>query len=93
MYDCGHVLLGLRFCIDKMCMKIAPTGSHKEALIVAHTKSVVMVDPVILAVAVEMVTRISQVLFAKKTQHNSLLFIVNLDNVYCPYNADREREL
>lgn len=67
MYDCGHVLLGLRFCIDKMCMKIAPTGSHKEALIVAHTKSVVMVDPVILAVAVEMVTRISQVLFAKKT--------------------------
>lgn len=64
MYDCGHVPLGLRFCVDKMCMKIAPTGSHVEALIVTHTKSLVMVDPVILAVAVEMATRNSQVLFA-----------------------------
>lgn len=66
MYDYGHVPLGLRFCIDKMCMEIAPTGSHMEALIVAHTKCLVMVDPVILAVAIEKVTRISQVLLAKK---------------------------
>lgn len=64
MYDGGHVPLGLRFCVDKMFMKIAPTGSHMEALIVTHTKSLVMVDPVILAVAVEMATRNSQVLFA-----------------------------
>lgn len=66
MYDCGHVSLGLRFYIDKMCMEIVPTGSHMGALIVAHTKCLVMVDPVILAVAIEKVTRMSQVFLAKK---------------------------
>lgn len=54
MYDCGHIPLGLRFCTDKMCIEIVPTGSHVGALIVAHTKCLVMIDSVILAVAVEM---------------------------------------